>query len=132
MMNKLKKLLQHLNKHQPVEETNIQDEDPPVQQLENIEPSDLAKMPKEKIENHIKESIERKRLPTICEVHSKRVKDLLTAVNNILTSIPSSTLYETNQLMYSTSAVIIAELDYKMPKKETHWNTKVEIRFENK
>ncbi|KAK9395673.1 lig1: DNA ligase 1 [Crotalus adamanteus] len=36
-------------------------------------------MLKEKIENHIKENTERKRLPAIHEVHSKQVKDLLNA-----------------------------------------------------
>ncbi|KAK9396593.1 lig1: DNA ligase 1 [Crotalus adamanteus] len=36
-------------------------------------------MLKEKIENHIKRNIERKRLPAIREVHSKQVKDLLNA-----------------------------------------------------
>ncbi|ETE60833.1 Tubulin-specific chaperone A, partial [Ophiophagus hannah] len=45
---------------QPVEETNIQDEDPPVQQLKSIELSDLARMLKEKIENHIKENRKKK------------------------------------------------------------------------
>ncbi|KAG8144374.1 hypothetical protein E2320_012896 [Naja naja] len=50
---------------QPVEEINIQDEDSPVQQLESVELSDLAKITKENIENHIKEKIERKGQLTI-------------------------------------------------------------------
>ncbi|KAK9398763.1 lig1: DNA ligase 1 [Crotalus adamanteus] len=36
-------------------------------------------MLKEKIENHIKENTERKRLPASREVHSKRMKDILSA-----------------------------------------------------
>uniref|UniRef100_A0A2D4IUV0 Uncharacterized protein n=1 Tax=Micrurus lemniscatus lemniscatus TaxID=129467 RepID=A0A2D4IUV0_MICLE len=48
---------------QPAEETNIQVEDPPVQQLKTVELTDLAKMQKVEIENHIKENTERKCLP---------------------------------------------------------------------
>ncbi|KAG8140299.1 hypothetical protein E2320_003004 [Naja naja] len=45
---------------QPVEETNIQDDDPPVQQLESVELSDLVKMLKEKLKTITKKTLKEK------------------------------------------------------------------------
>ena len=71
---------------------------------------------KEKIVTHISQNAERQSLPTLRQLQSKPVKDLLNDANVVIRTIPTNTLEETNQLAYSTVSIVTMELAYKLQK----------------
>ncbi len=81
---------------------------------------------------------ERVRLPALKSVQKKQMQEALYDVNMVLQTIPTSTIGETNQLIYSTAVVVTKALGFQVRKATTSnepsrrsppWKTRLEGRI---
>lgn len=103
----------------PMEEVNSQKESTVAEEGESPDFTEVQSQLREKVLHHISQYTKRQRLPTNQQLQNQNVRNLLKVANEVISIIPTKTLKESNWLMYSTAAVITAELGYKLPK----WGT---------
>ena len=69
---------------------------------------------KEHLVNMYQQTTSRCRLPPLKLVYKKTMNSKLNQINRVLTTIPTSTLEETNRLMYAAASLITTQMGYKI------------------
>ena len=132
---------------QPVKATNQNDETKPVaaQQQPNIvevpmeQNHELNPKQLELRDRLLKQLQEtnRIRLPTLKDAPKKELAQAVRDINDVLTTIQTASIGETNQLLYSAAVVITGELGYdirptsRKPNQPPKWKTRLEHRISN-
>ena len=132
---------------QPVEASNQNDETTPVaahqqpniievpmEQNHALNPKQLEL--KDKLQKQLQET-NRIRLPTLKDAPKKELAQAVRDINDVLTTIQTASIGETNQLLYSAAVVITEELGYdirptsRKPNQSPKWKTRLEHQISN-